>query len=329
MSSVSEEKLSTIKTQMVKESKNWNHKPRFGLFSFAGSNHIGDGYYDKGPTKALAIHPVILKGVQSEIKPQPIRLHAGTYKRNQIHSHVFQESGYLAQNSPYEDQFRNTLFREDCSDPTSTQHKGAFRPSHNKILKIEAPYKYMTDPGIPQEKRPPKKNFLNNPGKKGFGNTTSGHLFSAYQYMEDPYDRPKELNSKEINDHRARLGTGAAFRSTSHARDHFVNNYQQYCEKGLEFADKRQGSLPRNIHTAPFRPNNPAKLGYNKTLNKLVYMAEGDSPQTMAKSWSTMTDPNAERNPPWKETYNNRTEPTPSVKNYNSINRPRQHIAIA
>jgi hypothetical protein len=32
------------------------------------------------------------------------------------------------------------------------------------------------------------RNFQTNPGKRGLGNTTTGHLFSAVKYETDAYD---------------------------------------------------------------------------------------------------------------------------------------------
>lgn len=38
------------------------------------------------------------------------------------------------------------------------------------------------------------RNFFTQPHKKGFGNTTTGHLFEPVKYESDPYDRPKEYD---------------------------------------------------------------------------------------------------------------------------------------
>jgi len=70
------------------------------------------------------------------------------------------------------------------------------------------------------------KNFVNNPPKRGYGNTTYGHLFSVPRYVEDPYDRPTELNTLELNQHRDKtLVKESPFRSTSAKRDFFTTNY--------------------------------------------------------------------------------------------------------
>ena len=40
------------------------------------------------------------------------------------------------------------------------------------------------------------KNFLTAPGKKGYGSTTTGHLFTkGYEYMSDPFERAKDLST--------------------------------------------------------------------------------------------------------------------------------------
>jgi len=39
------------------------------------------------------------------------------------------------------------------------------------------------------------KNFMTNPGKKGYGATTTGHLFSHPPHAVDPYDNPAVMSS--------------------------------------------------------------------------------------------------------------------------------------
>lgn len=43
-----------------------------------------------------------------------------------------------------------------------------------------------------------KKNFSTNPMKKGYGASTTGHLFGEYPYQGNPYDLPRELETVRI-----------------------------------------------------------------------------------------------------------------------------------
>jgi len=51
-----------------------------------------------------------------------------------------------------------------------------------------------------------KKQVMTGNMKKGYGNTTAGHLFSAYPYMGAEYDDGKNLQSKERMEHKAKIG---------------------------------------------------------------------------------------------------------------------------
>jgi len=41
--------------------------------------------------------------------------------------------------------------------------------------------------------------------KKGFGNTTTGHLFGQYGYMGCPYDAEKDADNKNRLEHKAKI----------------------------------------------------------------------------------------------------------------------------
>ena len=49
------------------------------------------------------------------------------------------------------------------------------------------------------------------------------------------------------------------FRSMSAKRDHFKTNYKQYTENKLNFPEHLKRPESRNIHSAPWTPNNPPK----------------------------------------------------------------------
>lgn len=67
------------------------------------------------------------------------------------------------------------------------------------------------------------RNFLNNPAKRGLGRTTVGNLFSANEYVPDPYDRQEELERKERIQHKSKFLPGTTrFVSTSHGNRPFT-----------------------------------------------------------------------------------------------------------
>ena len=62
--------------------------------------------------------------------------------------------------------------------------------------------------------------------KKGYGNTTAGHLFSAYPYMGSEFDDGKNLQSKERMEHKAKIGQ--PFTGSSHPSKTFTPDYAAY-----------------------------------------------------------------------------------------------------
>ena len=49
------------------------------------------------------------------------------------------------------------------------------------------------------ESAPAPKNFMTSPGKKGYGNTTIGHLFSnPPEYISDPFERAKNQDTVSL-----------------------------------------------------------------------------------------------------------------------------------
>ena len=49
------------------------------------------------------------------------------------------------------------------------------------------------------------KNVTTNNMKRGFGNTTVGHLFSSSKYQGDPYDDQRDIERQEKMNHKAKI----------------------------------------------------------------------------------------------------------------------------
>jgi hypothetical protein len=49
------------------------------------------------------------------------------------------------------------------------------------------------------------KNFYTAPYKKGFGNSTVGHLFEPIKYESEPHNRFKEFDIKERANHKSKV----------------------------------------------------------------------------------------------------------------------------
>lgn len=109
--------------------------------------------------------------------------------------------------------------------------------------------------------------------KKGYGNTTVGHLFGSYPYMGCEYDNIKNLQSKERMEHKAKIGQ--PFRGSSHPSKTFTPNYAAF-----QPGDAYQPSVdqPYRGKDGPnaWKYNNPNKKGFNGTFTEFPqYIEEG------------------------------------------------------
>lgn len=62
--------------------------------------------------------------------------------------------------------------------------------------------------------------------KKGYGNTTAGHLFSQYPYSGYPDDDQRKQQSNDRLLHKAKIPT--SFIGSSHPNQTFTPNYTVY-----------------------------------------------------------------------------------------------------
>jgi len=99
-------------------------------------------------------------------------------------------------------------------------------------------------------------------------------------------------------------------------RETFSNNHEAYGYDGPlpkeKVPEKRK---PLTTHDVPFKPANPAKKGYNRTIDKFPEYKE--DPLRVVKRKQPAED--AEKGK-WKSTHRVKTMPTPSVTtNYRNL----------
>lgn len=199
-------------------------------------------------------------------------------------------------------------------------HDRDFKPAKQVQRKVKADFEHMQDytevkknfkgpDGVITEPR----NFLTNPPKVGLvgKNTTfAGNL----EHMADPFDHRKELEKKEREDHLSKLQE-KPFSNKVKPRETFAAVKEVFGEDreypARKEAEKRK---PLMEHDAPFKPSNPPKRGYNKTLDKFPEYKEDPLKEVVRKKGAD--DDKAK----WKPTYNKRSKPTPSVTtNYKNL----------
>lgn len=107
---------------------------------------------------------------------------------------------------------------------------------------------------------------ISNRGKL-HGNTAMSHLFGLYGHEQDEYDRFDRSQRKDMVSHKSK-NLGDPFRLNHPGRTHFYNNQEIYSGMGGSQGDLRF-KFPAEFKGKPiWKPSNPAKFGYNKTLNR-------------------------------------------------------------
>ena len=93
-------------------------------------------------------------------------------------------------------------------------------------------------------------------------------LSGKIDYIEDPFNRRKEMEKKEREDHYKKL-QDKPFSQRVKGKETFFTVKEQFGEDppipARKPGEKRE---PLMKHDMPFKPANPAKKGYNKTLDK-------------------------------------------------------------
>jgi hypothetical protein len=299
------EKTNMIKEQLKNEAETWDHKQRFGLFSY--KPHHGFGFRDNNERPYM-------RDEAGKVKTGPKNFMGGRPKSANVKLDAFTRTGYLCQNDEYINPSQTMKYRE--SSGVNKVHKQAFKPSADVPSRIRAAYEYIGDPIEPTEAANVPKNFVTTGLKKGYGNTTYGHLFSQNRYHVDPYDNPKELDSKERMEHAKKIRSGA-FYNTFKKRDHFTPNYRVYRDPpGMS---SRQIKTSHGTRVKPFLRSDLPRNGYNCTINRFPeYVEQPPVEPVLGQSQG--------KEGKWRIPYQELSKPSPSVQQYNNINRPRKNF---
>jgi len=306
---VSQEKAALIKDQLKKEQQAWHHTQRYGLFSYLPDHGFGFRDNQTQPNR---------RDETGKVTTAPRNFMGGRPKTSHPAKDSFTQTGYLSQNDEYMNPTQAMRYREQNPNKAKEVHGNAFRPSGTNAKKIQAPYEYVSDPMQPNRSAPAPKNFVTAPLKRGKGNTTVGHLFSSSVYETDPFDYPNQMNSLERKEHAGKIRDGAFF-TTFKKRDHFTPNMHVYRNpSGMSLAKQKLAMTTSGLR--PFLSSNPAKKGYNCTINRFPeYTEEGEQHPDNHRRAQTASGL-------WKPTYREKSVPTISIQHYNATNRPRHRF---
>jgi len=262
--------INNLKTKILAESLQKEGRNRFGLFSYPPAGISGTGDYDYNKTKKL--------GNDGKPLTQPRGLFSGPVSSGKVESSYFSKTAYVSIGDKYidpESRDRQYLLAKKKKNP----HENEFKPSDGtKTDPFKALYSHMTEHAAMKKNYRgadgkvviPPRNITTNPPKYGHGDSTVGHLLNkTYPHMADPYNRPQELLSKERAEHKKKLQE-APFRTVSHGNNLFFTARKTFGkdEKALPSGKLKPLSPSAKLHENPFRPSHPAKVGYNKTLQK-------------------------------------------------------------
>lgn len=296
-------KKAEMRTQFLSESKENSTKSRFGLFSFTGTLAISDdGAYHKTAHRKLP---------DGTVKIGPKNFLTSPTKKGKVPEAYFIKPEFLL-GDLYRDPVKPQLNEKERAEKMKKNHDVAFKPS-GPVAEPKG-FENMPTEVLVKRKREPDgsvklepKNFYTSPPKKGVPNCTPGVTFDKkIEYMNDPYDRRKDLNrQKQISD-KAKL-QDVPFKANSPAGFTF-SDFKTAMDGAKAPRKALSPNAPRNIlkHERPFFPSSPVKSSMlEATFEK--YPEHMPEPQT----FPSRKAPSAQV--PWRPTVNYITKPSPSV----------------
>lgn len=119
-----------------------------------------------------------------------------------------------------------------------------------------------------------QKGIFTNNMKKGYGNTTAGHLFSHYPYQGFPEDDKRAKDSNDRLVHKAKIPT--PFVGSSHPSATFTDDFAVY-NKNEPYQPTNEDNQFRAKSNGKWNYNNPNKKGYNGTFEPFPqYVDQGE-----------------------------------------------------
>lgn len=317
--------LSTLRSKVHADTMGNEGRNRFALFSQPLAGVWGDGEYNFNKTKTL--------GSDGKVKTKPRGIYGGPPSSGKVESSYFSKTAYITIGDKYVDPASQER-QAQLAKKKNIRHDAQFRPSDGtKTDPFKAVFEHMTEHhekkknyrGADGRVAIQPRNIVTNPAKAGHGDSTVGHLLnSGHKHMADPYNRQRELEIKEKEAAKKKLQE-QPFRSVSHGGENFVNSKKTFGrdDKVLAGSVQKPSTSPSKVHEAPFRPSNPAKTGYNKTINKFPEYKEDPIKFAVFKG----------NDPAKKESYkpNNTAfieRPTPSIS-LNKLNLKQDMIRIS
>ena len=216
-----------------------------------------------------------------EVASDPPNIRTNPVKKGNIESVLFAKPSYNAIGDPFKEAAQTMLRREDREAQIKAGNDKRFKPARAVRQPVVSAYEHMQDfiqveknfrsDENPREVVTAPRNFLTNPpkvGKCGKMTTFAGQV----PYMNEGFDIPKQLAAKEIERSHAlrdKVHNGKNF-SQKAKQTHLFNSHKDVLHdpkaNGPLTREARHRSPPLMEHDKPFKPSNPPKRGYNKSL---------------------------------------------------------------
>ena len=312
---MAEDKKATLREHFFQESFQLGQKMRHGMFSMPISTAIGDDTY----CKAKVAH----KDQDGRVVTEPKNFTTKKVKKGHTDDVLFSKPSYISTGDPFKEAQgvpkRNPI-KETFKE---AGHELNFKPAKTFQRKVKADFDHLTDyVPINKNRKGPDgavvtepRNFLTNPpkeGEVGKGTSFGGNL----PHMPDEYERRKELARRERIEHEKKVQE-KPFSQRIRGIATFASVKEAFGEDRVYPKKKpNEKHKPLMSHDAPFKPSNPPKTGYNKTIDKFPEY----KPDPMKFAVRNKSAEAGEDRGKWKPSHDKKTVPTPSVTtNYKNL----------
>lgn len=222
---------------------------------------------------------------------------------------------YVSIGDPFIEQARKIRQEENLERKKVPADQPPFKDQNKWMLSQKLPFEYVE---LQENKKGRVQLKLNEMGKPPTEdpNVKVGknidYIYKMRPHMKDEYSRPKDQLKQDRLRHKAAMGENPNFRTWDNVKKPFVSDRLTFGQNGPLPQGKTYSFTPKNVHPhdAPFRYPNPAKKGFNKTINKFPTYKE--DPYPVAKRKPPM-DPSLKKDPFKLTNPGLKSKPSPSV----------------
>ena len=257
--------------------------------------------------------------MERTIEIGPANINTGPGKKGPaIDKVLFSKPTYNCLGEPFKEAGKAMMRGDDQEAIAKAGHERAFRPAKHVRQPTNATYEHMQDrthikKNFRSEENPRDieigpANIKTNPIKKGQSGKQV-YFGGKIPYMEDDYNRPKELAKKDIEYHKSKIQE-VPFRQRVGKIDLF-NSHKNVLGEDVPIPHRppKEKKAPLMEHDRPFRPTHPPRVGYNKTIGSFPAYKE-DPPRQLKRKVPV----DGEEEPAkFKPSHNYKSRPTPSV----------------